>query len=613
MLSSGKYHQQVPRDVVKNLLYRREVLLRAAQDRQLQRALIEACRRDILFYVNTFVWQLNPRKKGSEVGPFVTWDFQDEAFLKVLLHVERDEDLLIEKSREMGASWLCLIVMDWLCLFHHWKKFLVISHTEDAVDRPGDSDSLFWKVQFMHDHLPAWLVGEASKAKLSFNYPRTSSSMNGAATTARAGVGGRATAAFLDEFSKQRDDFAILGQTADTTGCRIFNGTHYGLGTAFYELTLRPDLKKLVMHWTQHPDKRQGLYHYDPDLKRVVPHDPSYQYPPDYRFVTDGTPTGGPFPGLRSPWYDRECARRGNSRDVAMHLDIDPQGSTSQFFNAITIRTLQNTVTRSPVWTGELHYDRDRARPLGLVKVDGGNLRLWFQPDADGKVPAARYAMGADIAVGTGATPSCLSIGNADTGEKVAEYSNAHISPEHLAAYAVSLCWLFGDLNRTGALFAWEMAGPGLKFGKEVVERYGYTNIYYRIDEFDGRAKRSDKPGWYPAPNAKNLLLSDYRAALESRQFLNQSFDALKECLAFEYGPRGDVFHGGERNTADPTKARENHGDMTIADALLWKMMMQLGTTDRTATPEAEVAVPMNMGGRRRLALLARSRQDVWN
>jgi hypothetical protein len=122
------------------------------------------------------------------------------------------------------------------------------------------------------------------------------------------------------------------------------------------------------------------------------------------------------------------------------------------------------------------------------------------------KVPEAAYAIGADIAAGTGATNSCLSIVNSVKGEKVGEYANPHIQAHDLAPLAVALCWLFKDSNGDGAKMAWEMQGPGLAFGKRVIE-LNYRNIYYRTNE-QKLAPRMDAqltPGWYPAPEPSGL------------------------------------------------------------------------------------------------------------
>jgi hypothetical protein len=156
---------------------------------------------------------------------------------------------------------------------------------------------------------------------------------------------------FIDEFSQIQEDTEVRHRTSDTAGCRLFNGTHMGTTTEFYKMSKMPEIRKFVMHWTRHPYKREGLYRYDEKSNRIQVLDKSYVYPDDARFVHSSAPAGGPCPGIRSPWYDDQCVRKGHPTAVAMDLDIDAGGSVAQFFDAITIRELVAEYSMSP--TGE--------------------------------------------------------------------------------------------------------------------------------------------------------------------------------------------------------------------------------------------------------------------
>ena len=579
-LSPGDYFGRVPREREANLAYRARMLAECEASAECRAWVREACARDVLFFVNTFVWTYNPRKIGTETLPFISWGFQDALFKAVLDHVEKQEDLVIEKSRDMGVSWVNLIALDWLALFTAGKKFLCISHTEDAVDKVDEPDSLFWKVQFIHDRLPLWLVEKPVKKKLSFIFPQTGSTMTGTATTERSGVGGRATAIFLDEFSKQRTDFEIESHTADTTGCRIFNGTHYGVGTCFYDLCYNRRIRKLVLHWSQHPEKGRGLYRVDP--VRGVPEilDESYPFDAKYEFDRSGRPTGGPFPGLRSPWYDDEVRRRTSKeggaglRNIAMHLDIDPQGSTSQFFVDM-IPELVREFARPPLWRGNLRFDTDSGEPDRLMEERTGPLQMWLNFLPDGGIPAGRYAVGVDTSAGQGATNSCCTIVNIDTGEKVVELATPWIQPRDFAAYVVALARLFRSPGGDPAFMAWETNGPGTAFGIRVGE-LGFVNCYYRS---------TDQVGWYPSDEAMRVLLEDYREALLKRQFVNRSEEALLECLNFQYVEAGKVKHSGYASKNDPSGAGYNHGDRVIADALALLAARERGGQVRRGGP----------------------------
>lgn len=196
-----------------------------------------------------------------------------------------------------------------------------------------------------------------------------------------------------------------------------------------------------------------------------------------------------------------------------------------------------------------------------------GRLRLWINPTSTGAIPSGSYTVGADIAHGTGASNSVLSVVDNKTGEKVAEFASAHIRPDELARYAIALCYWF-----CGAFLIWEANGPGRIFG-DVVIKSGYRNIYYR-EKGDGKsvgASYTDIPGYFSTTESRLSLLGDYRRSLKEGTFINRSRESLDESLKYVFLPNGNVQHVDSTREEDPTGARENHGDRVIADALAWK------------------------------------------
>ena len=51
-------YKAVPKEFEANLEYRRQLLDRAGDSRELQQEIWLACSRDILFYINAFVWDV---------------------------------------------------------------------------------------------------------------------------------------------------------------------------------------------------------------------------------------------------------------------------------------------------------------------------------------------------------------------------------------------------------------------------------------------------------------------------------------------------------------------------------------------------------------------------
>jgi len=607
VFSPGQWHKSVPKDKLANIKFRVGLLTEARDNRNIQRGLIEMCKRDILFFINAFVWQINPKDLESEIGPFISWEWQDEALLETMSRLFEDQDdILWEKSREMGATWLALIIAIWLCLFHDNKLVLCISHSEEAVDKAGKKGTLFAKIDFIMKYLPDWLKRRVRRRKLSFDF-RGTSGIAGLASTGRSGVGDRAAFVLLDEFSKQQNAEDILGQTADT-GPRLFIGTHYGIGTTYHTLTQRPDLRKIIMHWSQHPDKAKGLYK-SGTRGGYEAIDKHYAFAPDYRFVTDGTPIGGARPGIRSPWYDKEVIRRKNVRDVAMHLDINPAGSVAQSFDPLTIMDLISNYARNPEWEGDLLYDIDAGLPDRLVARVGGPLKLWINPTYLGKVPLGKYGAACDLSQGSGATPSCLSLGNLDTNEKVGELITPRLDPKQFAVLVVAICRLFVDESGEGAELVWEIPGPGIFFGAKVLE-LGYRNLWKRVREDKLSDRVTESLGWNNTLDTKDDLLLQYRTALFARQFINPSEAALRQCDSFKFDPAtGHESSSEERSPEDPSGARKNHGDRVITDAMLWLLMK---AKERRPKQAMEQKIPYNSLAGRRQEVERRYREEVW-
>ena len=96
----------VPKTLKENLEFRRD-LLQWADTPDRQRTLWTACKHDVLFFINAFCWLYEPRNSRlrgttSNVIPFITYGFQDQAFLDMNESLGTT-DIGLEKSRDLGA------------------------------------------------------------------------------------------------------------------------------------------------------------------------------------------------------------------------------------------------------------------------------------------------------------------------------------------------------------------------------------------------------------------------------------------------------------------------------------------------------------------------------
>ncbi len=618
MISPGHWHRLVHKDQKANLDFRKNVLERAESDLVFRQGILEICRQDIIFWINTFAWQFNPNHFGHEVGPFITWGFQDEAITSLLACIEDREDVRWQKSREMGASWLVLMVILWLAVFHDRKKCLVLSRDADAVDRFDDPDCLFWKLDFLNEHMPRWMTGVIKRKKFNFKFERTQSTINGEANTIAAGVGGRAAIMLVDEFGQFANGYETYSLTSDTSYCRVFVFTHKDKTSMTYDLCFDPKysaMREIITHWSQHPEKNRGLYRYNDVRNAIEVLDKNYDFPANFRFVMEAKPVGGPFPSVRSPWYDKECIRR-TDRDVCMNLDIDPRGSSDIFFDAYRLSVLRARHCCEPYWTGKLDYNKENGRPDRLIADPKGQIKLWMHPKSEYLLPSFRAGAGVDVSAGTGMTPSCLSIMHALTGEKVLEYANANIYAPDFAVFCVAICRMFADEDGTHPILSWEMQGSAA-FAKRVRE-LGYNPIFINRDEeaVGNPFNSSMRAGVNQSPRAILEVMEHYRDGLYTERCINRSDYALAECLNFVYTTSGVEYKGKRKPSKmadEGSGARMHHGDVVKADALAFKMIKEMGFDKlKKEVVDPDYIDPTTMAGRMKLWERDREAEEVW-
>lgn len=563
MRISVPFNAQVPKEVRANLKWRAIVHRRVLTDPEYADTLRDACSRDPLFFINGFTWTYDPRRTPFPKLPFILYPYQEEAILEILQAIG-SYDLLIEKSRDMGASWLCVIAPFWCWKFKSGQSFLFASRVDDYVDKTGNPKSLFWKFDYILNNLPTWLKPQGfnrneHRTKSHIENPENGSVIDGESTTDNLARGDRRTAILLDEFAAVDQGHRVLSATRDATKCRLFNSTPSGTNNAFFDIK-QTGIKKLRLHWSTHPLKAAGLYT-TADNGGVKLLDKE-GFPIGYIPVLDNK--------LRSPWYDTECSRAANLQEIAQEIDIDYLGSAFQYFNAAIVNEKMRRYARQPFLVGDLEYDETTGDPIRFRESPDGRLRLWCllnkesKPSIDHKV-----VLGNDVSAGTGASNSCIAGWDMSLQEKVCEYVNPHIRPEAMAKQAVALARWFG-----GAFLIWESGGPGRQFGSRVME-LGYSNVYLRKNDESISGKVSDIPGVAMTKETKLVIMGAYRAALEKGECINRSKEAVEETLEYVFSPDGGVVHSRASSKTDPSGAKANHGDRVIADALAIKGMSE--------------------------------------
>lgn len=568
MWACPKTGLKVPKDVGANLRYRENLLRVAEHNIALQEELMRACYDSILFWINTFVWtfkQFDVLSDGSMIPavqshvPMVTWEIQDKFFDELIYAVENGEDLGIKKSRDMGASWCCLILLHWYWLFHENCMLLELSRTEDYVDKTGNPKSLFWKHDYINSWLPDWMcppgvkLGEPNRTKMHLYNPMMNSIIDGESTTRHAASGDRRKIVLLDEFAKVENGEAMRSATADVAPCRIVNSTPAGAGTEYSDWINSGQIKVFMLPWYEHPDKGRGRY--------VERNEKTNEWE------------------IKSPWFNREVLRR-SPKIIAQEILMQDIESGDVFFNTPNLKQHRDLLGRKPlskynidfkksVTTEELPKiikTRDTSK-LTVKKTNKGSLSLWVELLLGRVDQNKTYIFGIDTSKGVGASNSVISILCVETMEKIGEWADANVLPYDFARIIIALAlWVGGSRPRRVPFLIWEKNGPGLELGRLLVKRYCYPHYYRTRQTGIVGVKVTDKYGWHTSPTSKRELLLILDQAYAQTNYANHSFLALDEAMRYIEYPGGGV---GPAGLARESKsARLTHGDRVIADAL---------------------------------------------
>ena len=389
-----------PKTLEDNIPYRAEQIAEGWNTPSSREAFKRMCAHDVLYFFNVFLWTYDPRRPLIKNIPFITYQFQDDTLLWDKQSAIDQVDNLIEKSRDLGCSWMFIgnDLHDWL--FHPEKvEILWGSWKEEYVDQRGNMKTIFEKFRHALRNMPPWLLPEGFDWKQHDNYmrlinPATGSIISGESTNPNFGRGGRFYRVRFDEYAFWEHDEDAWKGAADSTNCRTALSTPHGAANKFAKLA-KSDIRKLSLHWTQHPVKNKDVYRWVDG--KVIPIDIAEDPMAAYKIwleVRLEVPPAEMVGGLiRSPWYDNECLRRKDAKEVAEELDIDYARSGMPFFdlrmlNKQHIWTVLYRDTFSPIIPAGRHI------LVTLIEIDHkievredrmGWLRIYEMPVREGQ------------------------------------------------------------------------------------------------------------------------------------------------------------------------------------------------------------------------------------
>jgi len=566
----------VPKRYHANLEYRENILRKAEHDPVLQADILSACRESALWWVNTFAWtkhefEVDLTVRSGRVPakqthwPFITWQIQDELFDWFEDHFYGGKSGLVDKSRDMGASWCGVAFLHWLWLFRPNTEIREMSRSEIYVDSPI-AKSLFYKHDYLNTWMPEWMrppgvmvKGRKNRTAMRIFNSKNNSTIGGESTTKHAMSADRCAILFLDEFAKVDNGSDIRTSTYDVSPCRIVNSTVAGPGTEFSRWKNSGQIDVFSMMFWDHPAKGKGRFIVQDEITKT------------YK--------------ISSPFIEKvleDCTQKAVAQE---YYAIDLEAG-DLFFELGEINKHIAFYTRPPIsehnimlklgiaddQIAKLIQTKD-TKCYNIVEVKGGKLQVWVEL-IDGRPDQSHtYIFGIDTSKGQGASESVVSIKCKQTGEIIAKWVCRNTPPHEFSRVIVALSLWCGGANPQRLPFLkWEKNGPGWDLGRLLVQVYSYPFYHITktlgavVEKVQGSKGEMQKYGYQMSREGKELLLRAYERALKTGRIINHSKFALDQAKQYIYYQDGGV---GPADLVEATSSEKKlHGDHVIADAL---------------------------------------------
>jgi phage terminase large subunit len=258
---------------------RQNLFIKIAADTTLQLGAIEYYKDRPVEFINDWCITYDPRNVSKDlptIMPFKLFKRQEELVECIVACINGEGSILVEKCRDMGATWVCSGISTWLWRFHEGSAVGWGSRKEQLVDKIGDPDSIFEKIRMMISYLPDWLKPAGFNINKHCSFMKIINPENGAIISGEAGDnigrGGRKLVYFKDESAHYERPDRIEAALGDNTNCQIDISSVHGIGNVFHRrrfsgVIYEPDkeiqkdvVQVFVMDWRDHPAKSQEWY-----------------------------------------------------------------------------------------------------------------------------------------------------------------------------------------------------------------------------------------------------------------------------------------------------------------------------------------------------------------
>jgi hypothetical protein len=219
-----------------------------------------------IFFVRNYLYTFDPRPDAAPHDlPFDLYPYQEETIREMIIAIREGEDYFIEKSRDMGASWIVAAVIFYMWLFDDGFQALMGSRKEDFVDN-GTLDSLFGKLDYFirtikdKQLLPKEYNHKKHRTYMKLVNPENQNVMKGESANKNFSRGGRYKVVFFDEFAFWPDARLSWTAAGDATKCRLAVTTPPDEPSFAKVVRFSGKIRVKTLHWRIHPKKSDDWY-----------------------------------------------------------------------------------------------------------------------------------------------------------------------------------------------------------------------------------------------------------------------------------------------------------------------------------------------------------------
>jgi hypothetical protein len=316
------------------------------------------------------------RKLPAKI-PFVLMPKQIEFAEYIVRKWRSQEPGLVEKSRDVGATWVAITLSCTLCLFHEGMSIGFGSRKTEYVDKIGTLKPILPKGRIFMENVPRIFKGDwvawRDSPYMRITFPETGSLIAGEAGD-DIGRGDRTSIYFVDEAAHLERPELVEASLSQTTNCRIDMSSVRGMANPFAAKRWGGKIEVFIFDWRDDPRKDDAWY--DKQVAELDPVVVAQEIDRDYSASVRGIVIPGAWVRAAIDAREKLGLALGGRRMLA--FDVADEGQDKNALAEIT----SFEVTSTEEWSGK-GSDIFSSTEYVFDSCDERGLRE-FRYDADG-------------------------------------------------------------------------------------------------------------------------------------------------------------------------------------------------------------------------------------